>query len=183
MSLVLERSDKLRGSRSRREVMRTITLVIAAVVATAALALATAGRSANEPGVRRLTLVLVSTAGDWTQIVDRAPAGDSPGDDWLFHDTLVNAKRQLGRPTGAAVGHSEGSIRTVGHGVEDGIWTAFLPNGHVIAAGGYRAAVNRQVQPVIGGTGDYAGAGGVAVVFENADGDVVNILDLTLPAG
>jgi hypothetical protein len=102
------------------------------------------------------------------------------GDTISGTETLWNAARQFDKPIGAKVG----SDRYVITGVKDN-WVRAdfvtrLPGGSVHAHGEGEPGVNAEV-PVVGGTGVYAGATGVAVGRHLANGKKLNTYRLQLP--
>jgi hypothetical protein len=144
--------------------------VSAARVALAALLLATAGAGlavtsggAQEPG-RILELTTRHTGGFR---VDNAPRGASAGDLLGFRESVRSGGERIGRDHGTCI--------AISRNVADCAVTAELQDGRLILrlVQDFRKPVNTGV--VLGGTGAYGGAGGVATVRSVRAGNRITV--------
>ena len=102
------------------------------------------------------------------------------GDTIRGTETLRNAVRQFNKPEGAAVGTDRYVITTVARQTITLDLVARFPGGTVHAHGEGKAGVKPKV-PIVGGTGLYAGATGVAEGQHLANGKKLNIYRLQVP--
>jgi len=94
--------------------------------------------------------------------------------------TLRNAVPQFGKPKGARVGRSHGVTIALSSQTARSDGVAWLPEGTVHTHGVGAISLNPKVA-VVGGTGIYAGATGVAEFSHLADGNTLSIVRLRLP--
>jgi len=120
------------------------------------------------PGWTTIADARVSTA----QVVDLGEPGDSTGDLLTFDQPLLNA-------AGETIGTNSGfCVRTrVGHSYQCQ-WTLTLPDGTIQVAG-REFDEGASMIPIVGGTGDYAGAAGEMQTVNNGDGTFTQTLYLT----
>lgn len=106
------------------------------------------------------------------EVVDLGEPGDSVGDLLTFHQPLLN---EDGEPIGTNSGFC---VRTrVGHSYQCQ-WTLTLPDGTLQVAG-REFDEGASMIPIVGGTGDYAGATGEMRTVNNGDGTFTQTLYLT----
>jgi hypothetical protein len=98
--------------------------------------------------------------------LDLGKKGVSPGDQFLEHGRLKNA---AGQAAGRFQMVTQLVSGTASHGSEQSSFTLDLPAGEVEAIGGH-GTTSRYKLPVVGGTGDYAGAGGTLTVAPGTGG-------------
>ena len=112
---------------------------------------------------------------------DANPKGTSVGDRIVFHDKLLNAVRQFGKPKGTRVGSDRGTMTFTGaHSARfDG--RATLPGGSIRIKGAVRSVSGGGIRiPVAGGTGRYAAATGTLTVGPG-ENQALNTYQLTVP--
>ena len=104
-------------------------------------------------------------------VTDLGEPGDSVGDLLTFDQPLLDAR-------GERIGTNSGiCVRTrVGHSYQCQ-WTLTLANGTIQVAGRERDEGGSMI-PIIGGTGDYAGASGEMRSVNNGDGTFTQTLHL-----
>ncbi len=117
-----------------------------------------------EAGEDGETLVFFGVETDFA-LVDVPPAGISPGDFVLFEDDLYT-DRARSQPAGFDSARTELSLTTA-H-VQG---TFNIPGGKITVAGTAFGTAGSTIYSIIGGTGQYADAGGVFIPFELAGGD------------
>lgn len=103
--------------------------------------------------------------------VDLGAPGDSPGDMFVFDQPLLNEARQ---PIGSNSGYC---IRTLPGQFSECQWTLTLADGTITVAG-REAETGTSLIPIIGGTGDYLGVGGVLSTTPNGDRTFTQVLTL-----
>jgi hypothetical protein len=141
-------------------------------------------QAGNDSGSRTQTIRVVSKVVDFRILVNRPPKSvGNVGDKMQARNSLRNAVAQFGRPKGALVGQDVQTI-TVTSVTPTRVRTTVtvsLPGGTLRVAG--TVTSNEQLLPVVGGSGDFAGARGTSEVKSlDADGDpALNIYRLRLP--
>jgi Dirigent-like protein len=133
---------------------------------------------------RTQTIRLVSKIVSFRILVNRPPKNaDNVGDKVRAKNSLRNAVAQFGRPRGALVGSDVETITVTSVMPTRARVTVVvtLPGGTLRVAGPITSS--NLVLPVIGGTGDFAGARGTSEVKSlDADGDpALNVYRLRLP--
>lgn len=103
--------------------------------------------------------------------VDLGAPGDSPGDMFVFDQPLLNEARQ---PIGSNSGYC---IRTLPGQFSECQWTLTMADGTITVAG-REAETGTSLIPIIGGTGDYLGVGGVLSTTPNGDRTFTQVLTL-----
>jgi hypothetical protein len=141
-------------------------------------------QAGNDSESRTQTIRVVSKVVDFRILVNRPPSSvGNVGDKLQARNSLRNAVAQLGRPKGALVGSDVQTI-TVTSVTPTRVrvtLTVTLPGGTLRVAGTVTSP--KQALPVVGGSGDFAGARGTTEVKSlDADGDpALNIYRLRLP--
>jgi len=155
------------------------------LVTLASLALLTVpAQAGNNSGTRTQTIRVVSKVVDFRILVNRPPESfGNVGDKVRAKNSLRNAVAQFGRPKGALVGSDLQTV-TVTSLTPTRVRVTVsvtLPGGTLRAAGTVTSP--KQALPVIGGSGDFAGARGTTEVKSlDADGDpALNIYRLRFP--
>jgi hypothetical protein len=132
------------------------------VLALTVVAVLAAPASAAPPSV--ITLVSETTS---ESNVDAPPRKDSAGDRQLFTSRLLNARRQFGKPKGAAVGSDRGTLTLTSARSANLETVAKLPGGTITTNGPLRAAGDGAVAvAVVAGTGIFAGARGTLTILK-----------------
>jgi Dirigent-like protein len=138
--------------KSRAAFVLALTLVVTVVPSA----------SAAPPSV--ITLVSETTS---ESSVDAPPRKDSAGDRQLFTSRLLNARRQFGKPKGAAVGSDRGTLTLTSARSANLKTVAKLPGGTITTNGPLRAAGDGAVAvAVVAGTGTFAGARGMLTILK-----------------
>ena len=142
-------------------------------------------QAGNDSGSRTQTIRVVSKVVDFRVLVNRPPQGvGNVGDKMQAKNSLRNAVAQFGRPKGALVGSDVQTITVTSVTPTRARVTVAvtLPGGTLRVAGSVTAS-NQTALPVVGGSGDFAGARGTTEVKSlDADGDPsLNIYRLRLP--
>lgn len=110
--------------------------------------------------VIRLTSITTSARFD-----DKAPRGPSAGDRFFTTSRLINAVAQLGRARGAVVGSDSGTLTLTSPQAGRVDVVVRLVGGTLRVRGRTRVGSGtREVYPVTGGTGRFAGARGTLTV-------------------
>jgi hypothetical protein len=143
------------GTAMQKRIPRVLVALVALVVgiAVGSVSLASAAPSASAP--RTLTFVAVETGKE--VFVDVGAKGDSPGDSSSFGEKLYAGGKLIGRSEIVCVSYGPAKTRCNG--------TLRLPAGTIEAGGSIRFGRTFSV-PILGGTGSYMGAGGVARITE-----------------
>jgi hypothetical protein len=103
--------------------------------------------------------------------VDLGAPGDSPGDMFVFDQPLLNEARET-------IGSNSGyCIRTLPGQFSECQWTLTMADGTITVAG-REAETGTSLIPIIGGTGDYLGVGGVLSTTPNGDRTFTQVLTL-----
>jgi len=110
---------------------------------------------------------------------DLAPSGPSAGDRYVVKSRLLNAVAQFGKPKGAVVGSDQGTATLLSKIVVKSVGVARLPGGTIRFQGTGKLGARTSI-PVVGGTGDYAGARGTLAVASVGTA-VFNTYTLKLP--
>lgn len=106
--------------------------------------------------------------------VDLGPPGDSPGDMFVFDQSLLNeARENIGSNSGYCV-------RTLPGQFSECQWTLTMADGTITVAG-REAETGTSLVPIIGGTGAYEGASGVLATTPNGDRTFTQVLTLLKP--
>jgi hypothetical protein len=106
--------------------------------------------------------------------VDVGPAGDSPGDMFVFDQPLLNEAREN-------IGNNSGyCVRTLPGQFSQCQWTLTMADGSITVAG-REAETGTSHVPVIGGTGAYLGVTGVLATTPNGDRTFTQVLTLMKP--
>jgi hypothetical protein len=101
---------------------------------------------------------------DQVQVVDNAPAGDSPGDVLVFTERLFDShRRPIGSDAASCVRLFDATSLCTG--------TYKLPGGRVMVQLLQPGPTGTYDQAVTGGTGRFAGARGTVRVAQRPDGD------------
>jgi hypothetical protein len=140
-----------------------VKTLAAFVLALAVVAVLVAPASAAPPSV--ITLVSETTS---ESSVDAPPRKDSAGDRQLFTSRLLNARRQFGKPKGAAVGSDRGTLTLTSARSANLKTVAKLPGGTITTNGRLRAAAGdgAVAVAVVAGTGIFAGARGTLTILK-----------------
>jgi hypothetical protein len=141
-------------------------------------------QAGNDSASRTPTIRVVSNAVDFRVLVNRPPEGiGNVGDKVQVKNRLRNAVAQFGRPKGALVGSDVQTVTVTSVTPTRArvTVTVRLPGGTLRVAG--TVTSSGQALPVVGGTGDFAGARGTTEIKSlDADGDpALNIYRLRLP--
>jgi hypothetical protein len=132
------------------------------------------GAHADRTLVVRLTSVTTSLTPH-----DVAPSGFSAGDRYFAKSRLLNRVPQFGKPKGAVVGSDQGTLTVLSATVARSVGVATLPGGTIRFRGSGKVGARTSI-PIVGGTGDYAGARGTLVVSQAGD-TTFNTYNLKLP--
>jgi hypothetical protein len=148
------------------------------------LLLTVPAQASDNSASRTQTIRVVSKVVDFRILVNRPPKGvGNVGDKVRAKNSLRNAVAQFGRPKGALVGSDVQTITVTSVTPTRArvTVTATLPGGTLRLAA--TISSNKQALPVVGGTGEFAGARGTCEVRNlDADGDpALNIFRLRLP--
>jgi hypothetical protein len=145
------------------------------------LMLALPAHAADHPSSTSRTIQVVSKTVSSKLVLDRAPKGLSMGDRVSAKSRLRNAVSQFGRPKNALVGYDVAVFTFISAARVRVKVTATLPGGTIRSAG--TVTDLNQTLPVVGGTGNFAGARGTSEVRSLApSGDpALNIYRLRLP--
>jgi hypothetical protein len=141
-------------------------------------------QGAHHGASRAMTIRLISVNTDFRVLVDRAPKQElSKGDVLWAKSVLRNDVPQFGRPKGARVGGDTGTLTLVSAKLTDVKVAAKLPGGTLMASGRIPwEQGGSDLIPVVGGTGDFAGARGTVEAIDLDDGlRTRNIYRLRLP--
>jgi hypothetical protein len=140
---------------------RTLVTLLAAV---ATFAAAAAAASASPRTTAPLQLLSVQRS---FSMPGKAGPHQMPkvGDRMIFDDTLYNHAAQLGKPSGARVGHAEGVCTLSAARMLQCLVTAHLPNGEIVAVLAFPVHDGPQTNTaaIIGGTGAYSSATGTVL--------------------
>ena len=132
------------------------------VLALTVVAVVVSPASAAPPSV--ITVVSKTTS---ESSIDVPPRKDSAGDRQLFTSRLLNARRQFGKPKGAAVGSDRGTLTLTSARSANLKTVAKLPGGTITANGPLLAAGDGAVSvAVVAGTGIFAGAHGTLTILK-----------------
>lgn len=127
-----------------------------------------------------LTIRLTSIA-ESSHAVDRAPRGQlSRGDKAFVRSVLRNPMHQFGRPAGVIVGHDDAVFTILSPPKALANVSVSLPGGTLRVYGRVTIGGSRGNVPVVGGTGRYARAQGIAEV-RNLSGRAINVYRLRVP--
>ena len=118
------------------------------------------GAQAAPPKVIRL----VSTNLSFRMVVDKAPAGASPGDTIETTNVLSNAIAQFGLGKGAVVGSDAGRTTNLDAAPMTVNILVRLPKGTLRVRGRSRTVSGARIAPVVAGTGQFKGATGTLTV-------------------
>jgi len=167
---------------SGRYLGATMKLILVMLVSLALLTVP--AQAGNNSRSRTQTIKVVSKVVDFRVLVNRPPESfGNVGDKVRAKNSLRNAVAQFGRPKGALVGSDlqTVSVTSVTPTRVRVTVSVTLPGGTLRVAGTVTSP--KQPLPVIGGTGDFAGARGTSEVKSlDADGDpALNIYRLNLP--
>lgn len=106
--------------------------------------------------------------------VDLGPAGDSPGDMFVFDQPLLNA-------AGQNIGSNSGyCVRTLPGQFSECQWTLTMTDGTITVAG-REAEQGTSLIPILGGTGAFVGVRGMLSTTPNGDKTFTQVLTL-IPA-
>jgi hypothetical protein len=158
--------------------MRRVVVLMCGV-----LVVAFAAQAAPASESKSMTIRLVSITTRYKVLKDVAPKNEfNKGDVLWARSTLRNEVAQFVRPKGAVVGSDISTFRAVSAVAGDMRVIATLPGGTLRAAGRISQGHLQRVA-VLGGTGVFAGARGVAVTTPlDASGDRArNVYRLQLP--
>jgi Dirigent-like protein len=104
----------------------------------------------------------------------------SKGDTITTSDVLRNAVPQFGKPKGARVGTGHGVTVALSSSMAKSDGVARFPGGTLHTHGAGKIGPTAKVA-VVGGTGTYAGATGVAVFSHLANGTTQSVIRLNVP--
>ena len=155
----------------------------AVLLAPAALVMALPAPASDATTAKSLTIRVYVT--QVAQSIKDVPPKTLVGFEYTKGDTirgtemLRNAVRQFNEPIGAKVGTDRYMILAVAHQKVRADFVARFPGGTVHAHGEGKAGTGKV--PVVGGTGRYAGATGVAEGRHLANGKKLNIYRLQIP--
>jgi hypothetical protein len=158
------------------EHMRT-RLAVAVLVIAVPAALVPVLAQAKSTMVIRLVSITTSN-----RVQDKDPAGPSRGDTLVTTSRLQNAVAQFGRAKGAVVGSDSGTVTLTAADAGMVAGTTKLPGG-TIKFRGRIGSGNRDVIPVTGGTGRFAGARGTLTTapLDRDGARASKVYRLTLP--
>lgn len=126
------------------------------------LAVSLPAHAVSSSEAKSMTIRLVSVTTKTKVLVDRPPTKTfNIGDVLWSKSTLRNEVAQFGRPKGAIVGGDVATLEVISNSKGDVKVTAKLPGGTLRAAGRVGSGLSASI-PVVGGTGAFAGARGVA---------------------
>ena len=160
-----------------------IVTMLRAAVLLATLSLVTALPAAASHAARSLTIRVYVT--EVTQSIKDVPPKTLSGFEYTKGDTirgteiLRNAVRQFGKPTGARVGTDRYAIVAVAYQRVRVDFVTSFPGGTVHAHG--EGKPGSGTVPIVGGTGFYAGATGVAEGSHLANGKKLNTYRVRVP--
>ena len=155
----------------------THSIIIAIVAVIATTYTAAWAQSPAKAGSKILThhITTLATIADArsgiAQSVDLGKAGDSPGDIFVFDQSLLNSNRDpIGKNSGFC-------IRTLPGKFSECQWTLTLADGTITVAG-RESDTGTSMIPVIGGSGKYLLVRGVMATTPNLDKTYTQILTL-----
>ena len=157
-------------------------MLLASIVGVLVVVLPAQG--ARQAESKAMTIRLVSITTKYKLLKDVAPVNTfSSGDTFWARSSLRNEVPQFGKPKGAVIGSDVSTFTVVSLTTGDVTVAAKLPGGTLRAAGRIRQRDRLQRIRVVGGTGVFAGARGVAETSPlNANGDRArNVYRLQLP--
>jgi hypothetical protein len=159
-------------------------LRVAALIAFVSLVLALPAAPSGTGATRFVTIRVYVT--EVTQSIEDVPPRTfrlaheyTKGDTLRGTETLRNAVRQFDKPEGASVGSDRYVITAVAFEKVRADFIARFPGGTVHAHGVGKPGTGKV--PILGGTGLYAGATGVAEGRHLANGKKLNVYRLRLP--
>jgi hypothetical protein len=136
--------------------------VLAALLTLTLLAVSSAVEA--DAAAAKVTIVVTSVSLTYKEH-DVPPTGASKGDTTVFHDTLLNAKRQFGKKAGTRVGSDSGTMTFTSAHTARLTGKAVFPGGTIRISGPITGYTDGSISaPVTGGTGLYDGVTGVLVV-------------------
>lgn len=123
------------------------------------------GRFGAAPAAAKETVTVIEHADSDTVVDVDGDKKDSRGDTLVFSNELYDAN------DAEVVGTSNGScVRTdPGKKMWECTWTNVLPDGNIVVQGPFSDDADESTLTVTGGTGEYAGASGEAVVRVHGD--------------
>lgn len=134
--------------------------IVLAVVGTLALASSPAAGKSRE----RTVTIKARSQIDQVQLVDNAPAGDSPGDLLMFTEKLLDSRgKRIGSDAASCVRMFDATSLCTG--------TYTLPGGRVMVQLLQPGPTGTYDQAITGGTGRFARARGTVTVAQRPDGD------------